>query len=103
MLRKAKHFDDKKVALQWVLSMQGIDDVANVGMYGAKKYGQNNWRGGAEWMRYLGSCVRHISWVIRGQWLDKESRLPHLAHCIYNCLILLEWHKTKRGIDDRPV
>lgn len=97
-----KHFDDNKPGIQWILSMQGLDDVAAVGDYGAKKYSQGNWRGGAEWMRFLGSCSRHLIKVIRGQWLDDESHLPHLAHVIYNCLILLEWHKMKRGTDDRP-
>ena len=99
---KAKHFDDGKTQLQWVLSMQGLDDVANVGAYGAKKYGQSNWRGGSEYMRYLGSIIRHVARVIRGETLDRESGLPHLAHCAYNCLILLEWMKTGKGIDDRP-
>ncbi len=101
-VEEAKHHDDGKTQLQWILSMRGLDDVADVGDYGAKKYGQSNWRGGSAYMRYLGSCVRHVALVIRGQWLDTESNLPHLAHVVYNCLILLEWYKTGVGTDDRP-
>lgn len=100
-MKKAKHFDIGKVELQWLLGMSGLDEVAKVGTYGASKYGQSNWRGGSEWMRYFGSSVRHITKCIRGEWLDDESNLPHLAHAVYNLLILMEWYKTKRGTDDR--
>ena len=100
---EAKHFDDNKLGLQWVLSMEGLDEVAKVGAYGAKKYGQSNWRGGSEYMRYLGSIVRHVSCYIRGESLDKESGLNHLAHAAYNCLIVLSWMKTGKGTDDRPI
>lgn len=101
-MNKAKHFDDGKLQLQWLLSMSGIDEVAKVGAYGAKKYGQSNWRGGSEWMRYLGSVTRHVTCYIRGESLDSESGLPHLAHAAYNCLILLQWMKEGKGKDDRP-
>jgi Domain of unknown function (DUF5664) len=99
---KALHYDDGKLQLQWLLSMSGIDDVAKVGAYGAKKYGQSNWRGGSDWMRYCGSIIRHTSSFIRGECFDLESGLPHLAHAAYNCLILLTWGKEGKGKDDRP-
>ncbi len=100
--RKAKHFDDNKLALQNILAMAGIDEVAKVGMYGASKYGQWNYRGGSEWMRYLGSVVRHVTRYVRGESLDAESGLNHLAHAAYNCLILLGWAIEGVGTDDRP-
>lgn len=98
---EAKHLDDGKTALQYILFMKGIDYVAQVGSYGAKKYGQWNYTGGSEYMRYLGSCVRHLTAYIRGVDLDEESGLPHLAHLVYNCLILMEWAHRKVGTDDR--
>jgi len=101
MLPKAKHLDEGKVQLQWLLSMSGIDDVANVGAYGAAKYGQNNYRSGSDYMRYLGSIVRHTAKFIRGETCDSESTLPHLAHVAYNALIIMEWMKTGKGTDDR--
>jgi len=102
MTNGAKHYDDGKLQLQWLLSMPGIDEVAKVGSYGAKKYGQSNWRGGAEYMRYLGSIIRHVCCYIRGESLDKESGLNHLAHAAYNCLIVLSWGIEGVGNDDRP-
>jgi hypothetical protein len=98
----AKHFDDGKLALQNILAMPGLDEVAKVGMYGAKKYGQWNYRGGSDFMRYLGSVVRHVTRYIRGESVDAESGLSHLAHAIYNLLILLGWELEGVGNDDRP-
>lgn len=113
-IEETKHLDDNKPGIQWILAMSGLDDVAAVGDYGAKKYTQGNWRHGAEYMRLFGSASRHLIKVIRGQWLDicetgclipckVHSNLPHLAHVIFNCLILLEWQKTGKGTDDRPI
>ena len=100
-MKRADHFDNDKLALQNILAMPGLDEVAKVGMYGAKKYGQWNYTGGSEYMRYLGSIVRHVSSYIRGESLDKESGLNHLAHACYNGLIILTWVKTGKGTDDR--
>jgi hypothetical protein len=79
-----------------------LDELEKVGMYGASKYGQSNWRGGDKYMRYLGSIARHCTHVCRGQWLDSESGLPHLAHVAYNALILLSWHIDGKGNYDAP-
>lgn len=100
-MNTAKHFDDGKCALQYLLAMEALDDVAAVGMYGAKKYGQFNYRGGAEFLRYIGSICRHTASFARGENVDRESGLPHLAHVAYNCLIILQWVKDNKGIDDR--
>ncbi len=103
MENETKHLDDGKLGLQWILRMQGLDDVARVGDYGAKKYDRENWAKGTSWMRFFGSMTRHLAQPLRGEWNDPESGLPHLAHLIYNALILLEWHKTGAGLDDRPL
>ena len=101
-MTEALHHDKDKLGLQWILSMSGIEDVAKVGDYGAKKYTQGNWRGGSSWMRFAGSCARHLFRYISGELLDNESGLPHLAHCAYDCLILLTWAREGKGTDDRP-
>lgn len=98
---EAKHLDEGKVNLQYVLVFKGLDDVARVGEFGAKKYGQFNYMAGASYMRFLGSCSRHLSAYIRGEDIDPESGSNHLAHLIFDCLMLLEWHYRKVGTDDR--
>ena len=100
-MRVAKHFDEGKTELQYVLAMDGLDEVAKVGTYGANKYGQYNYRDGSTFMRFIGSIIRHTAAFARGQDLDRESGFSHLAHVIYNCLILLQWIHDKKGIDDR--
>jgi hypothetical protein len=102
-MNEAKHLDEGKLGLQWILSMSGLEDVAKVGDYGSKKYTQGNWRGGSSWMRFAGSCTRHLYRYISGELLDNESHLPHLAHCAYDCLILLTWAREGKGTDDRPI
>jgi hypothetical protein len=98
---KALHKDDGKIALQFILAMEGIDDVAEVGMYGAKKYSQWNYKAGMPWMKLLGSCSRHLIAFIRGENLDPESQLPHLAHLAYNALMLLDYTRNHNDKDDR--
>lgn len=97
----AKHLDEGKVNLQYVLVFKGLDEVARVGEFGAKKYGQFNYMAGASYMRFLGSCSRHLCAFIRGEDKDLESGCSHLAHLIFDALMLLEWRARKVGTDDR--
>ena len=59
--------------------------------YGAKKYGDDNWsrvpNGRA---RYLAASLRHVIAFARGEWLDAESGLPHLAHALTSLMFLYE-------------
>lgn len=98
---EAKHFDEGKVNLQYILFMKGLDEVARVGEFGAKKYGQFNYVAGSSYMRFLGSCSRHLCAFIRGEDRDPESGISHLAHLVFDCLMLLEWSHRGVGIDDR--
>lgn len=78
-----------------------IDDVARVFTYGAVKYGDHNWRGGMKWSRMFDACLRHVYAFWRGEKLDKESNLPHLAHAIACLLILSEYDMFGKGENDR--
>lgn len=97
----AKHFDEGKAGIHYVLAMPGIDQVARVGDFGAKKYGQWNYRNGMPWMKLLGSCARHLTAFIAGQNNDPESGISHLAHLIYDALMLLGYVIEEKGVDDR--
>ena len=100
-MKEARHDDTDKTALQYLLVFKGLDEVAKVGEFGAKKYGQFNYMAGSSYMRFLGSCTRHLTAFIRGEDLDSESGLNHLAHLVFDCLMLLEWVNRKVGTDDR--
>ncbi len=99
--KEAKHFDDGKPEIHYILAMPGLDEVAKVGTHGAKKYGQWNYRAGMPWMKLLGSCSRHLTSFILGEDKDPESGLSHLAHLIYDALMLLGYVKEHPNLDDR--
>jgi hypothetical protein len=97
----AKHYDSDKPALQYVLGMDGLEEVARVRAFGAAKYGQWNYKGGMPWMKLLGSCTRHLAAYIRGEDKDPESGYSHLAHLVLDALMVLEYHKYHPKLDDR--
>lgn len=78
-----------------------LEELAKVYTYGANKYEDNNWRRGLKWGRVFGAVMRHMWAFWRGEDLDKESGLPHLAHAAWGCFTLLDYTKTQRKFDDR--
>lgn len=68
--------------------------IVDVLTYGARKYGENRWRGLPNARgRYFAAARRHLSAWRRGESLD-ESGLPHLAHAAVSLLFLLELELT---------
>lgn len=98
---EAGHKDEGKSELQYILAMEGLEQVAAVGSFGAKKYARWNYKTGMPWMKLAGSISRHLRAWIMGEDLDPESGLPHLAHMIYDALMLLDYEKNKKELDDR--
>lgn len=74
-------------------------EVSRVLAYGAKKYTRNGQDGADNWClvangrsRYLGAALRHIFARLRGEILDQESGLPHLAHAA-TCVLFSMGHE----------
>jgi hypothetical protein len=95
---KGKKYDTGKPRwnlLPWVQ----VAEVVQVITYGAAKYADENWKkvvsapGGKA--RYTAACIRHLYAWMRGEWLDKESKLPHLAHAVC-CLLFCMWQDMKK-------
>lgn len=78
-----------------------IEEVGYVLAHGATKYGEHNYLGGMKWLRLSGAILRHTYAWIRGEDLDPESGLSHLAHAAAGCLMLLEYKKRGLGEDNR--
>jgi hypothetical protein len=99
---------DKKDAgkPRWeLLPLDPVEMVVRVLTFGAAKYSDDGWRkveNAKE--RYFGALLRHIFAFRRGEWLDPESGLPHIAHALCNLVILYELHKDSHalGNDVRP-
>lgn len=59
--------------------------------FGAEKYEAHSWRGvpgGKE--RYKAALIRHLIAHSKGEKLDPESGLPHLAHALCNAAFIYE-------------
>jgi hypothetical protein len=91
--------DAGKVRLE-LLPFDSLWAVAEVGTLGAAKYSDRNWEKGMAWSRVVGSALRHLFARIRGERLDPETKLPHLAHFAWNALALLTYDLRGVGEDD---
>lgn len=70
---------------------QIIRDIAEVRMYGNKKYGSaDNWKN-VEPVRYRDALMRHLlAYIDDPKSIDAESGLPHLWHAACNMAFLCE-------------
>lgn len=69
----------------------GIREMGRVFSMGAAKYGRFNWRDHAVSSSvYYDAAWRHLSAWFNGEDLDPESGLPHLAHVMACCNILMD-------------
>lgn len=73
---------------------QIIRDIAEVRMYGNKKYGDpDNWKE-VEVERYRDALCRHLlAYLDDPRGVDEESGLPHLAHLATNVAFLCEMER----------
>ena len=52
------------------------------------KYGRNDWQKGFPISSIIDSLLRHIGRLQKGEWIDKDSGLPHVGHIQCNALFL---------------
>jgi hypothetical protein len=71
-----------------------LADVVAVLEHGARKYAPNNWKHVQPKERYADAALRHLTAWLRGERIDPESKLPHLAHAICSLMFLL-WHDKR--------
>lgn len=107
LAKEALRFDSGKT--NWsLMPFEAVEEINKVLEFGANKYVEWNFanNGGMNHSRILNSCLRHIFAYMRGQDLDPESGLSHLAHAGCNILFLLYYNKypeTFKAKDDRNV
>ncbi len=78
------------------------DAVARVLTFGAAKYGERNWEKGMCWGRPFAALMRHMWAWMRGEKVDPETGISHLAHAACNIAFLIAFEERKIGTDDRP-
>ncbi len=87
-----KKFDTDKLHPS-LLPVKPLEEVIKVLMFGAEKYGRDNWKEATEedQVRYLDALMRHAMAYVDGEEADEETGLSHLAHLACNALFLLEF------------
>lgn len=85
-----KKFDQGKTEFH-LMPVQSLELINKVLMYGAKKYGAENWRNvDNHEPRYYNAAMRHMQAWLNNEVIDPESGLPHLAHAICSLIFLIE-------------
>lgn len=86
---------------RWDLVPPEFEEVVDVYTFGSRKYADHNWERGMSWGRVFGSLFRHVWKFWRGETIDSESGLHHMAHAAWNCIALLVYSRRGVGTDDR--
>jgi len=86
-----RKFDQEKP--RWdLLPWEQVEEVVKVLTHGAKKYDDDNWQKVPDSKRrYFAALHRHLNAWHKGEKLDKDSNLPHLASVVC-CALFLMWH-----------
>lgn len=93
-------YDDNKPRHD-LLPGDALDAIAQVLTYGANKYAARNWENGMAWGRMFAAMMRHAWAFWRGEEIDPESKLPHMAHAACCAMMLLTYFLRSTGDDDR--
>lgn len=84
-----------------LISPLALDELAKVLAFGAKKYEPYNWAKGIKYTRILGAILRHTYAYLRGESVDPETGINHIAHAMCGCMFLLHYEKMRPEFDDR--
>ena|SRR5271166_1147184 len=96
-----KH-DSGKIPME-LLSHKALEEIAKVFAHGEVKYGAFNYRGGIHWRRVIGAAYRHLGQFNSGEDIDKESGISHIAHLAACSIMLLDFIREHKELDDRYV
>lgn len=71
-----------------------LSEVVDVGTFGARKYTDGGWLSVPNGIqRYTDAALRHAAAHARGELVDPETGLSHLAHLAWNTLAILTLSK----------
>jgi hypothetical protein len=88
-----------------LMPWEAVEEINKVLEFGARKYAAHNWTQGEgfRYTRVLSSLFRHLFSWSRGEDLDPESGLSHLAHAGCNVIFLIYYNRYKERYsnDDR--
>lgn len=85
-----------------LLSGEAIEKLSMVLSHGAQKYSERNWEAGIKYSRILGAILRHVFAYLRGERVDPETGLSHIAHAMAGCMFILHYEENNKDMDDLP-
>lgn len=95
-----RKFDGGKLDYTLV-PFEGLDEIVKVLMFGAQKYDRDNWRHVDNAMqRYTAAAFRHLTAYSKGELVDSETGVSHLAHAGC-CLLFMLALEKQNGSDAR--
>jgi len=94
-------YDNQKLRYD-LLPPHALEALVSVYTFGAQKYESNNYRLGINWSRVYAAVMRHLEAWRRGEDIDSESGLQHLAHATWGLFTLMEYNNIASYLDDRP-
>lgn len=75
-----------------------LQEVVQVGTFGAKKYSPNGWLAVPDGLnRYEDAFWRHLLADAQGEVVDPETGLDHLAHAAWNILAIISLKKGTKS------
>lgn len=84
-----------------LLPLRALEEVVRVLEFGAKKYGDYNWRMVENaYTRYWNAAMRHMFATQNGESQDPETKLLHEAHAI--CYLLFRAELQLQSEDNEP-
>lgn len=83
-----------------LIDPDAITGLAGVLTFGAKKYAAHNWRQGISNSRLIAAMLRHLFAIMRGEYIDPESGLPHIDHVGCCWMFLSNNMKNRPDLDD---
>ena len=89
--------NDKGKARWDLVEFEELDKMVGVLTLGAQKYEEDNWKKvDNPKERYFSALMRHVSAWKRGEVVDEDDGLSHMAHVMANAMFLMYFEEKDR-------
>ncbi len=86
-----------------LIPAEALKRLAGVYERGSVKYGDNNWRKGAPYSRFIDSALRHINSYLLNEQSQVEQDEDHLSQAVFNLFALIYLEEKMPEMNDlRP-
>lgn len=102
MIKKEQGLRYNENKERWSLvDFESLKPMVKVLEFGAKKYGDHNWKKGLKTTEITESLLRHLTSYLNGEDNDKETGLPNAGHILCNAMFLSYMMQNKPEFDTR--